>query len=74
VTSAIIGPRTLEHLDDALAGADVVLSDDVLDQIDKIVPPGTDIGRLDMDYDTPAILDAGLRRRPIEDRAAATRP
>ncbi|TDO69608.1 aryl-alcohol dehydrogenase-like predicted oxidoreductase [Kribbella sp. VKM Ac-2571] len=71
VTSAIIGPRTMEHLDDALAGADVVLGDDVLDQIDKIVPPGTDVGRLDMDYDTPAILNPGLRRRPVDDRSAA---
>ncbi|MFF0340422.1 aldo/keto reductase [Kribbella sp. NPDC004875] len=71
VTSAIIGPRTMEHLDDALAGAEVVLGDDVLDQIDKIVPPGTDVGRLDMDYNTPAILDASLRRRTIGDRAAA---
>ncbi|RZT26925.1 aryl-alcohol dehydrogenase-like predicted oxidoreductase [Kribbella sp. VKM Ac-2569] len=71
VTSAIIGPRTMEHLDDALTGVDVVLGDDVLDQIDKIVPPGTDVGRLDMDYDTPAILDAGLRRRPVDDRSAA---
>ncbi|HZX04934.1 aldo/keto reductase [Kribbella sp.] len=71
VTSAIIGPRTMAHLDDALAGADVVLGDDVLDQIDKIVPPGTDVGRLDMDYDTPPILDANLRRRPVGDRAAA---
>ncbi|MEU8225258.1 aldo/keto reductase [Kribbella sp. NPDC048915] len=71
VTSAIIGPRTMEQLDDALAGADVVLADDVLDQIDKIVPPGTDVGRLDMDYDTPAVLDASLRRRPVDDRAAA---
>ncbi|HEY9336860.1 MAG TPA: aldo/keto reductase [Kribbella sp.] len=71
VTSAIIGPRTMEHLDDALAGADVVLGDDVLDQIDKIVPPGTDVGRLDMDYNTPAILDAGLRRRSLGDRPAA---
>ncbi len=71
VTSAIIGPRTMEHLDDALAGADVVLGDDVLDQLDKIVPPGTDVGRLDMDYDTPAILDPTLRRRAAADRAAA---
>jgi aryl-alcohol dehydrogenase-like predicted oxidoreductase len=71
VTSAIIGPRTMEHLDDALAGVDVVLGDDVLDQIDKIVPPGTDVGRLDMDYDTPAILNPGLRRRPVDDRPAA---
>jgi len=71
VTSAIIGPRTMAHLDDALAGAGVVLGDDVLDQIDKIVPPGTDVGRLDMDYNTPPILDASLRRRPADDRAAA---
>jgi aryl-alcohol dehydrogenase-like predicted oxidoreductase len=71
VTSAIIGPRTMEHLDDALAGMDVTLDDAILDQIDKIVPPGTDVGRLDMDYDTPSILDASLRRRPIADRPAA---
>jgi aryl-alcohol dehydrogenase-like predicted oxidoreductase len=38
VTSAIIGPRTMEHLDDLLAGADVALSDDVLEQLDAIVP------------------------------------
>ncbi|MFI5693070.1 aldo/keto reductase [Kribbella sp. NPDC051586] len=71
VTSAIIGPRTMEHLDDALAGMDVTLDDAILDQIDKIVPPGTDVGRLDMDYDTPAVLDASLRRRTMADRAAA---
>jgi aryl-alcohol dehydrogenase-like predicted oxidoreductase len=71
VTSAIIGPRTMEHLDDALAGAEVVLGDDVLDQLDKIVPPGTDVGRLDMDYDPPAILDPTLRRRAADERAAA---
>ena len=71
VTSAIIGPRTQAHLDDALAGADVALSDDVLDQIDAVVPPGTDIGRLDMAYDPPAVLDASARRRPAGERAAA---
>lgn len=48
VTSAIIGPRTMEHLDDLLAGTEVALTDEILDQIDEIVPPGTDIGRLDM--------------------------
>ena len=71
VTSAIIGPRTMEHLDSALAGADVVLSDEVLDRIDAIVPPGTDVGRLDMAYDPPAIQQPLLRRRPAEQRAAA---
>jgi len=43
VTSALLGARTMEQLDDLLAGVDVVLSDDVLDRIDEIVPPGTDI-------------------------------
>jgi hypothetical protein len=71
VTSAIIGPRTMEHLDSALAGAEVVLSDETLDRIDAIVPPGTDVGRLDMAYDPPAIQQPLLRRRPEEQRAAA---
>lgn len=71
VTSAIIGPRTMEHLDDLLAGVDVKLSDEVLDRIDEIVAPGTDIGRLDMAYDPPAILRSPLRRRPFDERAAA---
>jgi aryl-alcohol dehydrogenase (NADP+) len=43
VTSAIIGPRTMEQLDDALAGADLRLDEAILDAIDEIVPPGTDI-------------------------------
>ena len=71
VTSALIGPRTMEQLDDLLAGAEVRLSDGVLNSIDEIVPPGTDIGRLDMAYDPPAIQKATLRRRPIDERTAA---
>jgi aryl-alcohol dehydrogenase (NADP+) len=71
VTSALIGPRSVEQLDDLLAGADVVLSDEVLDRIDAIVPPGTDVGRLDQQYQPPAVLDATLRRRPAAGRSAA---
>ena len=41
VTSAIIGPRTMEQLDDLLAGAEVRLDDDTLDAIDQLVAPGT---------------------------------
>lgn len=63
VTSALIGPRTMAHLDDLLAGVEVALDDDLLDRIDKIVPPGTDVGTLDMAYQ-PAIERAELRRRP----------
>jgi aryl-alcohol dehydrogenase-like predicted oxidoreductase len=71
VTSAIIGPHTTEQLDDLLAGADVTLTDEVLDQIDEIVPPGTDVGPLDQAYLPPALLSPSLRRRPVEERTAA---
>jgi aryl-alcohol dehydrogenase (NADP+) len=73
VTSALLGPRTMEQLDDLLAGVDVVLSDDVLDRIDEIVPPGTDIGTLDQAqaYVPPAIQKTELRRRPLNERSAA---
>jgi aryl-alcohol dehydrogenase (NADP+) len=50
---------------------DVVLSDDVLDRIDEIVPPGTDIGTLDQAYLPPAIQKTELRRRPPSERSAA---
>jgi aryl-alcohol dehydrogenase-like predicted oxidoreductase len=63
VTSAIIGPRTLAHLHSQLAAADTVLSADVLDAIDAIVAPGTDLAP-DEKFDTPpALLDPALRRR-----------
>ena len=72
VTSAIIGPRTIEQLDDLLAGIDVTLSDDILDRIDEIVPPGTDVGQPDQAaYLPPALLHPDLRRRPVSERAAA---
>jgi aryl-alcohol dehydrogenase (NADP+) len=70
VTSAILGPRTMEQLDDLLAGAEVVLSDDVLDAIDQIVPPGTDVGIDAANYVPPALSQPGLRRRPVNERAA----
>jgi aryl-alcohol dehydrogenase-like predicted oxidoreductase len=71
VTSAIIGPRTMAHLDDLLAGADTTIDDEILDQIDEIVPPGTDVSALDMTYVPPAISNVPLRRRPASERAAA---
>jgi aryl-alcohol dehydrogenase-like predicted oxidoreductase len=71
VTSALIGPRTMQQLDDLLGGIDVVLTDEVLDRIDEVVPPGTDVGRLDMAYDPPAVQQTALRRRPVGERAAA---
>jgi aryl-alcohol dehydrogenase-like predicted oxidoreductase len=63
VTSAIIGPRTLDHLHSQLAAADTVLSADVLDAIDAIVAPGVDLAA-DEKFDTPpALLTPSLRRR-----------
>ncbi|GIE82361.1 aldo/keto reductase [Actinoplanes philippinensis] len=63
VTSALIGPRTLGHLHSQVAAADTVLSADVLDAIDAIVPPGLDLAP-DEKIDTPpSLLDASLRRR-----------
>ena len=72
VTSAIIGPRTMAHLDDLLAGVDVHLGDDVLDRIDDIVAPGTNVGAPDASaYLPPALQEASLRRRPVAQRSAA---
>jgi len=71
VTSAILGPRTMEQLDDLLAGVEVVLSDEVLDAIDQIVPPGTDVGIDAANYVPPALSQTSLRRRPISERAAS---
>jgi aryl-alcohol dehydrogenase-like predicted oxidoreductase len=71
VTSALVGVRTMDHLDGLLAGLDVTLTDDILDRIDEIFPPGTDVGTLDQAYQPPALANPGLRRRPLTARAAA---
>jgi aryl-alcohol dehydrogenase-like predicted oxidoreductase len=63
VTAAIIGPRTMEHLESQLTAVDVELSDDVLDRIDEIVPPGTNFNAGDAGYTPPAVADPALRRR-----------
>jgi aryl-alcohol dehydrogenase-like predicted oxidoreductase len=62
VTAAIIGPRTMEHLESQLSAADVTLADDVLDRIDEIVPPGVTVSPGDVFFDNPA-LTPGARRR-----------
>ncbi|TNM61139.1 aldo/keto reductase [Streptomyces sp. NP160] len=63
VTSPIIGPRTMEQLESQLGAVDVVLTDDVLDRIDEIVPPGTTLAAADAGYAPPSLTDASLRRR-----------
>jgi aryl-alcohol dehydrogenase-like predicted oxidoreductase len=63
VTSAIIGPRTLEHLHSQLAAADTVLSADVLNAIDSVVAPGVDLAAREKFDTPPALLNPALRRR-----------
>jgi aryl-alcohol dehydrogenase-like predicted oxidoreductase len=62
VTSAIIGPRTMDQLEDLLAGADVRLDESALDAIDELVPPGTLVDENDRGF-SPWWLDAAARRR-----------
>jgi aryl-alcohol dehydrogenase-like predicted oxidoreductase len=63
VTSALLGARTMDQLNGLLDGLDVSLTDDILDRIDEIVPPGTDVGTLDQAYQPPALENPALRRR-----------
>ncbi|MGI8573482.1 MAG: aldo/keto reductase [Solirubrobacteraceae bacterium] len=62
VTAAIIGPRTIEHLESQLTAADVKLSDELLDRIDEIVQPGVNLHVDDGGWQNPA-LEASARRR-----------
>jgi aryl-alcohol dehydrogenase-like predicted oxidoreductase len=62
VTAAIIGPRTMEHLESQLTAAEVVLSDDVLDRIDEINPPGVTVNVADNGWTSPALQPAARRR------------
>ena len=63
VTAAIIGPRTMEHLESQLGAVDVDLSPELLDRIDEIVPPGTNFSRADAGWQPPALASAWRRRR-----------
>ncbi len=66
VTSAIIGPRTMDQLTDLLAGADVTLSDDILDRIDQIVPPGVTLNDADAGWQPPSLTNPAARRRLLD--------
>jgi aryl-alcohol dehydrogenase-like predicted oxidoreductase len=61
VTSAIIGPRTMEQLEDLVEAADLRLDDATLDAIDELVPPGTLVDELDRGFD-PWWFDPRSRR------------
>src|SRR5579862_4535868 len=63
VTSAIIGPRTMEQFESQIGAADIELDDALLDRIDAIVPPGTNFNPADSGYVPWSLEDAALRRR-----------
>jgi aryl-alcohol dehydrogenase-like predicted oxidoreductase len=63
VTSVIIGPRTMEQLDDLLACTDLRLGAELLDAIDTVVPPGVDVVEQDPSSDPGALLAAQRRSR-----------
>jgi aryl-alcohol dehydrogenase-like predicted oxidoreductase len=63
VSAAIIGPRTMEQLQSQLGALERDrLDDPVLDRIDEIVPPGTNVNQADTGWDPPWLTDASLRR------------
>jgi aryl-alcohol dehydrogenase-like predicted oxidoreductase len=64
ISSAIIGPRTMEQLESQLSIPDIQLDTAVLDRIDELVPPGTNVNRDDAGYVPPVLSDASRRRRP----------
>ena len=63
VTTALIGPRTIDHLHSQLAAADTHLTHDILDEIDTIVAPGVDLAPTEKNDAPPALTTTALRRR-----------
>ena len=62
VTSAIIGPRTMDQLTTQLPASDLALPAAVLDRIDQVVAPGTTPNPFDSAYVNPALTAESLRR------------
>ena len=62
VTSAIIGPRTMDQLVTQLPAVGISLSPQILDRIDEIVAPGTSVNPFDSAYVNPALRPEALRR------------
>ncbi|HEY1572561.1 MAG TPA: aldo/keto reductase [Pseudonocardiaceae bacterium] len=70
VTSAIIGPRTMEQFEWASRGASLVLDDETLDRIDEVVAPGTNVYTPNAGFPLAVLTEPTRRRRPVADRAA----
>ena len=68
VTAAIIGPRTMEQLESQLGAIDVALDERVLNRIDEIVPPGTNLNPADAGWQVPEFEPAARRRHAAQAR------
>jgi aryl-alcohol dehydrogenase-like predicted oxidoreductase len=62
VTSAIIGPRTMEQLESQVGATEIVLEKALLDRVDEIVMPGTNLNPADAGWENPALEPAARRR------------
>jgi aryl-alcohol dehydrogenase-like predicted oxidoreductase len=62
VTAPIIGPRTMEQLESQIGAAEIELSDEVLDRIDEIVPPGVNLNAADQGWSNPSLEPTARRR------------
>jgi aryl-alcohol dehydrogenase-like predicted oxidoreductase len=63
VSAAIIGPRTMDQLESQLSAPAVRLDPAVLDLIDVIVAPGTNVNPEDAGWKPASLIDPRLRRR-----------
>jgi aryl-alcohol dehydrogenase-like predicted oxidoreductase len=63
ISAAIIGPRTMEHLESQLGATEIILDASMLDRIDEIVPPGTNLNAPDAGWEPSVITNARKRRR-----------
>jgi aryl-alcohol dehydrogenase-like predicted oxidoreductase len=64
ISSAIIGPRTMEQLETQLHVPSIRLDAEVLDRIDELVPPGTNLSAADAGWIPSALTTTDRRRRP----------
>jgi aryl-alcohol dehydrogenase-like predicted oxidoreductase len=62
VTSAIVGPRTMQQLESYLPAAQIRLSTEVLDRIDELVAPGVTVNPDDNSYGASELTPAARRR------------
>lgn len=66
VSSVVVGPRTVSHVDAYAQAAEVVLDDEVLDAVDAIVPPGTHVLEGDTGVALPGLSRERLRGRVLQ--------